>query len=78
MIVTSSDVIFDGVNRVFDWFKEGFSGTLPGAMDKEDWEKLHHNLKLVEDKGVAVKFWKVQQNSSSMLRGWHGIDCRHG
>lgn len=28
-------------------------------MDKEDWEMLHHNLKLVEDKGVTVKFWKV-------------------
>jgi hypothetical protein len=62
MIVTSSDVIIDGVNRVFDWFQDGFPGALTRRNGQGRLGMLRHDLKLVEDKGVAVKFRKVQQN----------------
>jgi hypothetical protein len=57
--MTSSNSICNGAHKIFDWFKDGFPSSLPGGMTKEDWVFLHHNMKILEDKGVAVKFWKV-------------------
>lgn len=61
IFVTSSHVICNGVNQLFDWFKNGFPVTLPGGMSKQDYMFLHHNIKFLEDKGITVQFWRTER-----------------
>lgn len=67
IIVTSSNIICDGANKIFDWFKDGFPSSLPGGMTKEGWVLLHHNMKTLED-----KVWKVDPEYivHAMMLAW--------
>lgn len=60
IIITSSKVIADGVNKVFEWFNDGFPNTLPGGLTKQDRVLLHHKIKSLEDKGIAVQAWETK------------------
>jgi hypothetical protein len=73
IIITSSKIIAEGVNKLFDWLKDGFAQGLPGGMAKEDWILLHHNIKALEDKGIAVKVWNVKRELilQACLSAWN-------